>query len=148
MMRRQARSSTRITGRREIHDLGSPYLSRSQNPVDLTDRRESGAKRLRRSPGCPPSDEPPPFRAGRTGDFGGEVTFAGRGRRPRRCGASQPESTQRGRDGAAGDRRSTSMRSTCRVRPVVPGVFTPALGHVIRPRRPRPPIAEGRPAGT
>jgi hypothetical protein len=29
-----------------------------------------------------------------------------------------------------------------------PGVFTPALGHVIRPRPPRPPSAAGRPAGT
>ncbi len=58
MMRRQARSSTRITGRRELHDLGSPCLSRSQNPVELTDCYESGVKRLRRSAGCPPNDEP------------------------------------------------------------------------------------------
>ncbi|WP_344015762.1 DJ-1/PfpI family protein [Kitasatospora atroaurantiaca] len=35
-----------------------------------------------------------------------------------------------------------------RHRPVVPGVLTPALGRVIRPRRPRPPSAAGRPAGT
>jgi hypothetical protein len=51
---------------------------------------------------------------------------------------------------AADDRRSTSMRSTCRVTGRWCQAFScpPALGQVIRPRRPRPPSAARRPAGS
>lgn len=51
MMRRQARSSTRITGRRELHDLGSRACHVPGPVADLTDHHEPGATRLRRSPG-------------------------------------------------------------------------------------------------
>ncbi len=42
MMRRQARSSTRITGRRELHDLGSRACQRSESPAELADHHETG----------------------------------------------------------------------------------------------------------
>jgi hypothetical protein len=118
MMRRRARSSTRIAGLRELHDLGSPCLSRSENSVELADRHESGVERLRRSPGCSPNDVPPLFRAGGTGVCGGwvdewHVRRSRSSTRTVRCGSNGMHPT--GRDGAAGDRRSTSMRSTCRV---------------------------------
>lgn len=155
MMRRRARSSTRIAGLRELHDLGSPCLSRSENSVELADRHESGVERLRRSPGCSPNDVPPLFRAGGTGVCGGWMsgTFAGRGRRPGRCGAGQTECTQRVGTvlRVIGDPRPCGPRAVsraggarrCHARPE--GMPS---GHVIRPCRPRPPSAAGRPAGT
>ncbi|MET9405992.1 hypothetical protein ABZX90_09440 [Streptomyces sp. NPDC002935] len=51
MVRRQARSSTRITGRREHHDLGSCACHVPGPVTDLTDHHEPGVTRLRRSPG-------------------------------------------------------------------------------------------------
>lgn len=50
MMRRQARSSTRITGRRELHDLGSRACHTPYPIADLTIHHEPDVTRLRRSP--------------------------------------------------------------------------------------------------
>lgn len=72
------------------------------------------SRKVATTPIAPPDDEPRPSTLeGRGLAVGarsqvaivdGDGTVQGR-----------PESAQRGRDGAAGDRRSTSMRSTCRV---------------------------------
>lgn len=55
MMRRQARSSTEVTGRRELVISEACACSCSRNPADLALRHEPDARRLCRSPDCRPA---------------------------------------------------------------------------------------------
>lgn len=87
MMPRRARSSTRITGRRELHGLGSPCLSRSQNPVELTDRHESGVKATTAKPWLPAQRRTPALPRWKHGDlrWGGHVRRSRSSTRTVRC---------------------------------------------------------------